>query len=84
MSRSKKVDFRQVDMDIFNELSLKPITAWASFLKEEFRQALNKCNNSLAPGPDKLIWRYLKIVLNLDSYMSHIINIANACINLGH
>ena len=71
-------------MDVFNELSPKPIKAWAPFSKEEFRQALNKCNNSSAPGPDKLTWRHLKIVLNLDSCMSHIINIANACINLGH
>ena len=75
---------RQVDMDIFNELSPKPITAWAPFSKEEFRQALNKYNNSSAPDPDKLTWRYLKIILNLDSCMSHIINIANACINLEH
>ena len=44
----------QVDMEIFNKLSPKPTTAWASFLKEEFRQALVKYNNSSAPGPDKL------------------------------
>ena len=75
---------RQVNTDIFNELSPKPITVWAPFSKEEFRQALNKCNNSSVPGPDKLIWRHLKIVLNLDSCISHIINIANTCINLGH
>ena len=75
---------RQVNIDIFNKLSPKPITVWAPFLKEEFRQVLNKCNNSSAPGPDKLTWRHLKIVLNLDSCMSHIVNIANACINLGH
>jgi len=28
---------RQVDTDVFNELSPKPIMAWAPFLKEEFR-----------------------------------------------
>jgi len=75
---------RQVNMDVFNELSPKPITAWAPFSKEEFRQALNKYNNLSAPDPDKLTWRHLKIVLNLDSWMSYIVNIANACINLGH
>ena len=58
--------------------------AWAPFSKEEFRQALVKCNNSSVPEPDKLIWRYLKIILNQDSCLSHIINIADACIKLGH
>jgi len=71
-------------MEVFNELSPKPTTAWASFSKEEFRQALDKCNNSSVPGPNKLTWRHLKIILNQDSCLSHIVNIADACINLGH
>jgi len=74
----------QVDTGIFNKLSPKPTIALAPFLKEEFRQALVKCNNSSAPGPDKLIWRHLKIILNQDSCLSHIVHIVDACINLGH
>jgi len=53
-------------------------------LKEEFRRALIKCNNSLAPSPDKLIWQYLKTILKHDVCLSHIINIADVCIDLGH
>ena len=30
------------------------------------------------------MWRYLKIILNQDSCLSHIINIVDACIKLGH
>ena len=30
------------------------------------------------------MWRHLKIILNQDSCLSHIVNIADACINLGH
>ena len=43
-----------------------------------------KCNDSLAPGSDKLSWRYLKIIIKQDKCLTNIINIANACINLGH
>jgi len=75
---------QQVDTEVINELSPKPITAWPPFSKEEFRQALDKCNNSSAPGPDKLTWRHLKIILNQDSCLFHIVNIVDACINLGH
>jgi len=46
---------RQVNTEVLNELSSKPTIDWVSFSKEEFKQALTKCNNSSAPGPDKLM-----------------------------
>ena len=45
---------------------------------------INKCNNSSASGPDKLIWWHLKTILKQDACLTNIINIADACINLGH
>ena len=45
---------RQVGTDILNELGNKSTSEWALFSKEEFRQALLSCNNSSAPGPDKI------------------------------
>jgi len=36
------------------------------------------------PGLDKLSWNHLKFILNQDECLSNIVNIANACINLGH
>jgi len=46
---------RQVNIEVFNELRFKPTINWVPFSKEEFRQALIKCNNSSVPGSDKLI-----------------------------
>ena len=43
-----------------------------------------KCNDFLAPGPDKLSWRYLKIIIKQDECLTNIINVTNACINLRH
>jgi len=43
------------------------------FSKQELIDALEKCNNSSAPGPDKLTWSHIKFV-----------DIANLCIGLGH
>ena len=57
---------------------------WAPFSKEELKQAIAKYNDSSAPGPDRLSWRHLKFIIKQDKCSSNIINIANACINLGH
>ena len=75
---------RQVDTEVLNELRSKPTKNWVPFSKEEFRQALIKCNNSSVPGSNKLMWRYLKVILKQDVCLSHIINIADTCINLEH
>ena len=60
------------------------MSVWKLFSKEEFRQAINKCNNSLAPGPNKLTWHHLKSILKQDTCLNNIISIADACINLEH
>ena len=75
---------RQVDTNVLNEIGSKTTTTWVLFSKEEFRQAIIKCNNSSAPGSDKLTWRHLKTILKQDVCLSHIINITDVCINLGH
>ena len=74
----------QINIEILNEINHKPVTQWAPFSKEELKQAIAKCNNSLAPGPDKLSWQHLKIIIKQDECLVNIINIANVCINLGH
>ena len=45
---------------------------------------ISKYNNSSAPGPDKLLWCYLKFIVNQDKCLTNIINIANAGFNLEH
>ena len=74
----------QVDTDILNEIIDKPTIPWPVFSKEEFRTTISSCNNSSAPGPDKLLWSYLKIILKDNECLNTIIYIANACINLGY
>ena len=75
---------RQVDLNILNEINCKPTSQWFLFSKEEFKQAISKCNNLSAPGPDKLSWHHLKFIVNQDDCLANIINIANACFNSGH
>jgi len=47
---------RQINIEIFNEIDHKPMALWAPFYKKELKQAIAKCNDSLAPGPDRLSW----------------------------
>ena len=74
----------QINIDILNEISLKPVSDWKPFLKEEFKNAIRKCNDSLAPRPDKILWKILKWIINDNDCLISIINITNVCINLGH
>ena len=74
----------QVNVDVLNEIGSKVTSSWEPFSIEEFRQAINKYNNSSAPRPDKLTWWHLKTILKQDVCLTKIINIADACINLRH
>ena len=74
----------QTNVKILDEIDHKPTAQWALFSKEKLKQVIAKCNDSLAPGPDKLSWRHLKIIIKQDKCLTNIINIANMCINLEH
>jgi len=75
---------RQVDVEILNELAQKPSQSWDSFSRSEFLSAISKCADSSSPGPDRLTWRHWKIIVKNNTCLSNVINIADACINLGH
>jgi len=47
---------QHIDPDLLNEISNKEVTRWPLFSKAEIIDAINKCNNSSTPGPDKLFW----------------------------
>ena len=72
----------QVNLNILNEIDCKPTSQWFPFFREEFIQVISKYNNSSAPGSDKLLWCYLKFIVNQDKCFTNIINIANAYFNL--
>ena len=46
------VQNQQINLDFLNELLSKLIITWPSFSKEEFRAAIDKCNNLSIPEPD--------------------------------
>jgi len=74
----------QVNTNILDEIENKQISTWASFSKEEFNITLGSCNNSSTSGPDKLLQRHPKSILSDEVCITRVINIANACINLGY
>jgi len=74
----------QVDTNILDKIKHKVTSIWSSFSKEEFKQVIIKCNNLSSPEPDKLMWHHLKAILKQDNCLVNVINIADACINLGY
>jgi len=74
----------QVDTTILDEINDKSIVPWPEFSREEFKFTLSSCNNSSTLGPDKLMWNHLKIICEDNECLNTIIQIANACINLGY
>jgi len=75
---------RQVDINIFNEIDHKPSQVWMLFSRYEFESTIHKCSDNSAPGPDKMSWCHWKLIFKDSDCLSKIINIADACINLGH
>jgi len=76
--------YRQVDLNILDKVKHKPSQWWNPFSRTEFKSAISKCSDSLAPRPNKLTWRHLKLIIKNDDCLSNIINISDSCINLGH
>jgi len=76
--------YRQVDINILDEIGNKQVATWAPFSKEEFKIVINSYNNLSTPGPDKLLWNHLKSVLKHNNCLFNIITIANVCIDLGY
>jgi len=58
--------------------------SWNPFTKQELINTIEKCNNSSAPGLDKLIWNHIKSIIRNKDCIFKLIDIANACIDLGH
>ena len=45
---------------------------------------IKKCNNLSVLGPDKLMWSHIKSIIRKNDCICKFIDIANACIELGH
>jgi len=70
--------------ELLEEIPNKSVTHWTLFSKEEFKSSISKYNNALTPGLDKLSWRHLKVIINNNTCLKSVINIANICIYLGY
>ena len=73
----------QIDPSLLDKISNKKIYLWAPFSREELKYTIDKCNNSSAPGPNRLLWRYIKMIVKNYNCSSKFIDITNVCINLG-
>ena len=73
----------QINTKLLEEISSKQRMIWKSFSKEEFKSFITKYNNSSIPGPDKLLWRYLKRIVKDVACLRKLI-IADTCIKLGY
>ena len=58
--------------------------SWNSFSKQELINVIEKCNNSFALDLDKLTWNYIMFIIRNKDCIFKLIDIANACIDLGH
>jgi len=75
---------RQVTPSILNEIPTSLAIEWPPLSHEELREAIAKCSNSSAPGPDHISWCTLKLLVKDQVCLSHITHLANTCINLSH
>ena len=68
----------QINTELLKEIPSKLITRWKLFSEEEeFMSVILKYNNSLTPKPDKLSWRYIKIIIKNATCLQELINIAD-------
>jgi len=72
-----------INESIFDKLTFFLFSPWNQFSEEEFIIAITKYNNSSIPGPNKLLWSYLKHILKDKICLKNFVNIANLCFDLG-
>jgi len=75
---------REVDTHFLDEIPDKPTIKWKLFSRNKIINAIKKCNDSLASGPDKLMWSHIKSIIRDKDCIGKFIDITNTCIELGH
>jgi len=58
--------------------------SWDLFSKQELIDAIEKCNNLSALGPNKLIWSHIKSIIRNKKCIFKLLDITNTCIDLGY
>ena len=75
---------REIDIHVLDKIPNKPTRYWNPFSKQELISTIEKCNNLSAPDPDKLTWSYIKSIIRNKDCIFKLVDIANACIDLGY
>jgi len=75
---------QEIDIHVLDNILNKSTKEWNSFSKQELVDVIEKYNNLSALGPNKLTWSYIKIIIRDEDCLSKLIDIANACIDLGY
>ena len=75
---------RSINTHFLNEIPQASTIDWPTFSKQEFREAIAKCSLSSSSGPNYISQRHLKHLVSNDTCLEKLLNIANACINLGY
>ena len=76
---------RKVNILALDKILSKLMKDWNSFSsKQELIDAIEKCNNSSAPGPDKLNWSHIKSIVKNEECIFKLLDIANVCTDLEH
>jgi len=75
---------RPINTCFLNEVPQENIINWPTFSKQEFRDAIAKCSLSSSSGPNHISWGHLKHIVSNDTCLKKLLNIADACFNLGY
>lgn len=73
-----------MDIKLLNKVPSKKSSTQLLFSKAEFINTICNCNNSSTPDPNKLSQRYLNIIVKDAMCLKKIIDIADACFELGY
>jgi hypothetical protein len=73
-----------VDLSFLHPVMLMPLWEWVPFSSLELSEALTACAHNSSPGPDHIMWSYLKYWCGSKGVAALFTRIANACIHAGH
>jgi len=75
---------REVDLCVLDPLPTLQERDWPLFSALELTDALVSCSSRSSTGPDHIMWVHLKVVLESHKAIQILLDLANACICVGH
>jgi len=75
---------REVDLSVLDPLPTLQERDWPPFSALELTDALASCSSRSSPGRDHITWVHLKVILESHKTIQILLDLANACIQVGH